>query len=302
MLTLMAAALADLGTFRATYETIHDGHISTLMPLFLSDELNSEWNQRLSAQRLIHTRDLGAIVHQEYALPWPMLPRDLLMRCNRVVDHRAQKVTSTCGSVEHSSAPTTARAVRMEIKRTEWELTPLPGDRTRLRLELELPKRVAIGVPKFVVNYCQRHSLRDSVEALLSTAARLALPSHRAFIGWGRSRAEAAAAGRAAALDDDGAHRAAGGWSSLGVLLTAAALALWSGGALGLNYARGGRSRRMLTPGRAIVADDSCETTRRHRRREQARWRRVRRCAVEALRKVSAQRGIAQASRPLSGS
>ena len=46
----------------------------------MSDELNAEWNTRLTSQRLLNTRELGQLVHQEYALPWPLAPRDLLMK------------------------------------------------------------------------------------------------------------------------------------------------------------------------------------------------------------------------------
>ncbi|KAL1528678.1 hypothetical protein AB1Y20_010022 [Prymnesium parvum] len=224
LMLALAVACAASTDIVSNYETTVDRHISEIMPLFLSDELNFEWNSRMVSQRLIHTREYGQLVWQEYALPWPLANRDLLMQCDRKIDHRAQKVTSQCRSVEHPDAAVSDHVVRLVLKHTMWEVTPLPGDRTRLALRLELPASATAGMPKFVINYCQRQSLRDSVADLLAAVERLKLPTHRSFIPWGRTRAEADAA-RAAAYDDP--SPAAAKWFFIYTIYTSVCSALF---------------------------------------------------------------------------
>ena len=41
--------LASPPSIRASYSTVVNVHVSDLMPVFLSDELNFEWDSRLSS-------------------------------------------------------------------------------------------------------------------------------------------------------------------------------------------------------------------------------------------------------------
>jgi len=176
------------GVLTASYETTIDLHVSHITRLFLADELNKEWNSRLSVQRTLSTREHGEIVYHLYDLPWPLSPRELLMKCDRSVDHRAHQLTSSCYSVEDESLPKSTDAVRVELRHTEWRITSLPDERTHIQLFIEIPASAAIAVPNFIVRYCQRSLLRDSVTAFLQANDRLQLPPHPSFIGWQRSR------------------------------------------------------------------------------------------------------------------
>ena len=137
----------------------------------LNADLNSEWNPRLSRQQLIRTKEFGEIVHQEYSLPWPLAPRHMLMKCSRDVRPKASTFKSSCHSVEHDSIPLSRDAVRVHLSSTSWEIRALPNEQTHIRLRLELPEQMATGVPSFVVNYAQDSSLRDSVNAFMSTVS-----------------------------------------------------------------------------------------------------------------------------------
>mmetsp|Transcript_20285 Transcript_20285/g.53353 ORF Transcript_20285/g.53353 Transcript_20285/m.53353 type:complete len:305 (+) Transcript_20285:79-993(+) len=304
MLALAVACAASTADIVTKYEIIVDSHISTIMPLFLSDELNHEWNQRMLSQRLIQTREFGQLVWQEYQLPWPLANRDLLMQCDRNIDHRSQRITSACKSVEHEKAPLSEHNVRLQLKRTMWEITPLPGDRTHLALRLELPASATHGLPKFVINYCQRQSLKDSVGELLAAAERLRLPVHESFVSWGRSRDVArqhlrvARADRARSVTTPSWLVVASSlYSYVGATLSASAalalglaLVLLQGGCLGLycayrrahNKARGSGDSSWRAP-----AEEEEEE-------QQARWRRVRRCLLKLAHQVAAERDVSR--------
>ena len=67
-------------------------HISSLLGVFLTPELNPVWNERLTEQRLL---DIGGIRHayQVYDLPWPVADRELLILC-KDTEHPAEGVRS----------------------------------------------------------------------------------------------------------------------------------------------------------------------------------------------------------------
>lgn len=238
MLSMVLMKVSCVGAqpalLRTSYEEVVHRHISTIMPLFLADELTHEWNSRLKSMKFLHTREFGRLVHQEYTMPWPLAPRDLLMQCKRTTLHRETRLLSTCRSVTHDAAPSRPGVVRMELADSEWDLVALPGDRTRVKLSMAVTPEMAVGMPKFVVNYAQRSMLRDSISSIMTAVDRLQMPPHDSFISWRRDRAAVALA-----LAQSG-QGAGDWWWSAGLRaagLSALVLALVHGGALGLLYA-----------------------------------------------------------------
>lgn len=165
------------------------------MTLFLSDPLTKEWTPTLASIRNVPTRQYGELSQQQFNLPWPMAPRDVLLACDRRANAKASQFTSDCHSVIHDAAPSPAGVVRLELSRTAWKIEALSGERTKLTLSLQVPAKATAGVPAFVVRYCQKSSLKDSVSQLLAAVDRLRLPPHADFVSWRRSRADAATAG-----------------------------------------------------------------------------------------------------------
>lgn len=213
---LVATCGARATNLKASYDVVIDRHASDILALFLADELNREWSPNLVAERSVWTREHGPLSHQTFRLPWPLAHRDVLLHCERRISHSDTSLVSTCRSVDHPAAPATDATVRLTLSRTEWRIEALPGERTRLSLDIEIPSSQAVGVPKWVVQYCQRSSLRDSVNQLLSAVDHLQLPPHQTFVRWRRSRAEAAAAAPMAA-----ASRVRSWWASVVWLLRA---------------------------------------------------------------------------------
>jgi hypothetical protein len=189
MLSLCLSAMANVDAssperFVSTYSTEVSTHISLLMPLVIDETKNMEWNPRMSTQRTLLTAEHGRIVYQIYKLPWPLLDRELLMRCNRDIDTTALRVTTRCHSVHHASLPISHDRVRMEILGSVWVLTAKPGGITHLQLTLAIPAAAAHGLPKPIVDYVQRNSLKDSINSFLAAVDRLQLPPQYELSGW----------------------------------------------------------------------------------------------------------------------
>ena len=129
-------------------------------------------------------------MHQTYALPWPLKPRELLLKCAHEVHRSSFSVKARCSSVHTDLVPITNEAVRMEILESTWRFDALPGDRTKITVELLISEQFAVGVPSFVIDYVQKNSLKDSVRQFHRAATRLRLPAHPNFVAWRRSREE----------------------------------------------------------------------------------------------------------------
>ena len=96
--------------------------------------------------------------------------------------------------MEHPDAPRRPHLVRLDLERTVWEITSLPGGHTKMALRIEVPVSSTFGVPKWILNWFQRQSLRELVENLVAGTKRLRLPVDERVISWGRSRDEVKAA------------------------------------------------------------------------------------------------------------
>ena len=149
VISMLNFALAiTTGALKAQYITTVNQHISEFMPVFQNPHLNGEWNSRMSNQRFLRCPVNGQVVHQQYSLPWPLKPRELLMSCTSAVLHREQAVVSTCHSAHSDLVPVTDEAVRMEIKESNWRLTALPRGRTRILVDLTISEQCEPRAPE----------------------------------------------------------------------------------------------------------------------------------------------------------
>ena len=213
MLPLVAVCLSALKT---SYETTVPEHISDLMPLYLDPHLNREWNQRMSTQQFVHSREHGGdLVHQTYRLPWPLKTRELVMHCIHDIKRSSNSVTATCHSVDTSAVPQTPDNVRMEILESKWTFTALANGKTNIKTHILISEEFSVGVPSFVIKFVQDNSLKESVKEFLKAARRLRLPPHPTFIAWRRSREQARLAASKANIETPSAyHSAHGAWGA----------------------------------------------------------------------------------------
>ena len=233
--SILIASLGLTGAkpLKATYKAEFPEHVSELMPVYLTPELNHEWNHRMSRQILKTDTKYGDIVHQTYGLPWPLKPRELLMHCENSISHREATLTATCHSVLTDTVPVTDAAVRMEIMESQWRFEALPGNgkmKTRVTVYILISERFAVGVrtrratattprtrslflplahipspssthaASFVIKFVQDHSLKESVTQFVKACRRLKLPPLAEYAGWKRTRQQRLSALAAAKL------------------------------------------------------------------------------------------------------
>jgi hypothetical protein len=72
-----------------------------------------------------------------------------------------------------------------------WKFESLPLERTRITVELAISENFTVGVPSFIVDYVQKHSLTESMRNFERATTRLQLGDHPLFVGWQRTREQA---------------------------------------------------------------------------------------------------------------
>ena len=72
-----------------------------------------------------------------------------------------------------------------------WKFDSLPHERTRITVELAISENFTVGVPSFIVDHVQKHSLTESMRSFERATKRLQLGEHPQFVGWRRTREQA---------------------------------------------------------------------------------------------------------------
>jgi hypothetical protein len=144
-----------------------------------------------SLTRLLYTLlILSQIVHQTYALPWPLKPRELLMQCINEVLKGSHVLIMTCRSVQSDLLPVTKSAIRMDILQSRWTFEALPCGKTRIRTEMLIEEKFAIGVPSVLITFVQNTALKESVVQFAKAVRRMQLGRHPDFVYWGSTTPE----------------------------------------------------------------------------------------------------------------
>jgi len=136
----------------------------------------------MELQETLYDPAHGEIVHQTYPLPWPMKTRELLMKCENIVQQ--PRVLGICRSVTSPLAPVNPNYMRMDIVQSTWAFEPISDQQTSVQLKISVSEEFAAGVPSFVIDYVQGSSLKESVRNFEAAAHRLQLPPNPRFISW----------------------------------------------------------------------------------------------------------------------
>jgi len=127
----------------------------------------------MELQETLYDPAHGEIVHQTYPLPWPMKTRELLMKCENIVQQ--PRVLGICRSVTSPLAPVNPNYMRMDIVQSTWAFEPISDQQTSVQLKISVSEEFAAGVPSFVIDYVQGSSLKESVRNFEAAAHRLQL-------------------------------------------------------------------------------------------------------------------------------
>ena len=113
-----------------------------------------EWIEHFDKGHLIEKKaDFHKIFYQAFDSPFPASDRDIVYEARTRRDANTGTVYVDMRSVLHSKAPKTV-GVRVNLKYTRYEITPLTGG--RLNVVMETLSNPGGSLPDFLVNWAQR--------------------------------------------------------------------------------------------------------------------------------------------------
>lgn len=113
-----------------------------------------EWIENFEKGHLVEKKtDFHKIFYQAFDSPFPASDRDIVYEARTRRDAKTGKVYVDMRSVQHPRAPKTV-GVRVNLKYTRYEITPLKGG--RLHVVLETLSNPGGSLPDFLVNWAQR--------------------------------------------------------------------------------------------------------------------------------------------------
>jgi hypothetical protein len=165
---------SDFIAFRG--EKLIDLPIGQLVAWLLDDPRSVEWVDLQFLSREIRRLDENnKVIHQGFALPWPISDRDYVMRETAAYDDEAKVFTLYLISVVDPAVPERDDFVRAEVMRTFWRLTVREGGQTFVEVEVltdpkgHLPVWIVNMIqkdwPHLTINGLERHTRANPVAA-----------------------------------------------------------------------------------------------------------------------------------------
>lgn len=133
-------------------ETELDAAPEQVLWVLATNERRTEWVDLCAESRVLER--LGPydqVIYQRFALPWYLSDRDYVYRATAVRTPEGG-VELRLSSCEHPQAPETC-GVRARLIESRYLLTPLPGGKTRIAVEIHTDPMGM--VPKWLVNVVQ---------------------------------------------------------------------------------------------------------------------------------------------------
>ena len=113
-----------------------------------------DWIENFDNGRILERKTpFHKVFYQAFNSPFPASDRDIVYEAKTRREAKTGKVIVDMRSVRHPKAPKTV-GVRVNLKYTRYEITPLPGG--RLHVVLETLSDPGGSLPDFLVNWAQR--------------------------------------------------------------------------------------------------------------------------------------------------
>ena len=145
----------DVGDFLAFRgEGIITAPIGKLLYVIEDPAHWKDWIENFDNGRILERKTpFHKVFYQAFDSPFPASDRDIVYEAKMRRDAATGKVYVDMRSVRHPKAPKTV-GVRVNLKYTRYEITPLPGG--RLHVVLETLSDPGGSLPDFLVNWAQR--------------------------------------------------------------------------------------------------------------------------------------------------
>ena len=113
-----------------------------------------EWIENFDSGRVLERKSpFHKVFYQSFDSPFPVKDRDIVYEAKTIREAGSSKVIIAMRSVVHPKAPKTV-GVRVDLKYTRYEITPLPDG--YLQVVLETSSDPGGSLPGFLVNWAQR--------------------------------------------------------------------------------------------------------------------------------------------------
>ena len=158
-------------------------HIGKIYELFRNVSRQVEWVNRLKKTYLISKpEDENPRYYSHYHSPWPVNDRDFVFQRKLHIDEDKKRITVLIHSVVDDRLPEKNCCVRGWLSRGYWRFTALPGNKTKIEVELFTdPKGL---LPSWVINLLQKSWPVKSIGSLVARASKPDIPKTPKFADW----------------------------------------------------------------------------------------------------------------------
>lgn len=108
-----------------------DGRVAQIEAILADVPALPEWGSRISKARLIRRDGAQAWIHIQYKLPYPLKPRDVVVKTEREISDGAVTVRSRSVT---DVLPPQPGVVRLRSVQSTWRLTPVANDQVKIEL------------------------------------------------------------------------------------------------------------------------------------------------------------------------
>lgn len=157
-------------------------HIGKIMTTFLDRDQRKFWVDRFKEQKMIEKASpMDELYWIHFELPFPMTDRDYVLKATGQVDTANKVFTARIKSVTDGRKPADDCCVRAEAKGTYYKFEALPGEKTKLTVEVHTDPKGSL--PDWLINLIQKKWPSKTLSGLI-TRARAQNQIHPEFANW----------------------------------------------------------------------------------------------------------------------